>query len=513
MEPARFRPGFHADRYPDKAAIVMGRTGETITYAQIEERSARLASYFAERGLQRGDHLAVIMDNHPRYLEVCWAALRSGLYFTPVNWHLTAGESGYILEDSAARALVVSPAVADVARQLAERIEHLPVRMMVDAGLDGYEPYEDAIAGASPERPDEEFEGQPMFYTSGTTGRPKGVVRPLAAARFGQTNPFAFLSERYAFTSETVYLCPAPLYHSAPNSWSLMVQRLGGTVVVMEAFDPVAALALIERYRVTHAQFVPTMFVRMLKLPERDRSGYDLSSLGWAIHAAAPCPPEVKRQMLAWWGPIIHEFWGSSEGGGFVGIGPEEWLAHPGSVGRPTMQPIHIVGEDGSELPDGEVGVIYAENTSIEYHNDPAKTAAAHNDRGWGTVGDMGYIDADGYLYLTDRRDHMIISGGVNIYPQEVEDVLIGHGQVMDAGVIGVPDEEFGEQVKAVVQLIDPSGAGPDMERELIAWCRSRLAGFKCPRTVDFQDCLPRSPTGKLLKRELRAPYWTGRQI
>jgi long-chain acyl-CoA synthetase len=505
--PRRFDLRYHAARNPTKAAIVMGKSGRVVSYAELDERSSRLASYLERRGLGRGDHMAVMMDNNPRYLEVCWAALRSGLHFTPVNWHLTADEAGYIVTDSGSLALVVSPAVADVARRLAAMPDGPPVRLAIEP-IDGFDDYETALATSSPDRPESEPEGQAMFYTSGTTGRPKGVLRPLSEEPLGVTNPLAFLAERYHFDSETVYLCPAPLYHSAPNYWSLMVQRLGGTVVVMESFDPLSALELIETHQVTHAQFVPTMFVRMLKLPEAERNRFNLSSLRCAVHAAAPCPVEIKRQMLEWWGPIIYEYWGSTEGGGFAAIGPEEWLAHPGSVGQPSSQPVHIFGEDGTEVASGEVGVIYVEGAAIEYHNDPGKTDAAHNESGWATVGDMGYIDADGYLYLTDRKDHMIISGGVNIYPQEIEDVLLAHPKVLDAGVIGVPDDEFGEQVKAVVQLVDPTEEGPAMAQELLDWCRSRLAHFKCPRTIDFTLELPRSPTGKLLKRVMRAPYW-----
>jgi fatty-acyl-CoA synthase len=286
--------------------------------------------------------------------------------------------------------------------------------------------------------------------------------------------------------------------------------RAGGTVVVMDHFDPEETLRLIERYHVTFGQFVPTMFVRMLHLPREEREGFDLSSLQMAVHAAAPCPVPVKRQMIEWWGPIIHEYYAGTEDIGSTFITAQEWLTHPGSVGRP-MDECHIVSEEGEELPAGQPGVVYfAGGRPFEYHNDPDKTASISNDKGWRTLGDIGYLDEDGYLYLTDRLAHMIVSGGVNIYPQEAENVLASHPAVADVAVIGVPDEEMGEAVKAVVEAADPSSAGPALEAELLAACRAELATYKCPRTIDFVDALPRDDNGKLYKRRLRERYWEG---
>ncbi len=385
--------------------------------------------------------------------------------------------------------------------------------------LPGFEPYDDVRAEAEPLPRGDEREGREMLYSSGTTGRPKGVRKDLPGTPFGDPSATPVLLAR-ALAGQgggvgpgSVYLCPAPLYHSAPLVYSMSMQRLGATVVVMERFDPQRCLELIERHRVTHAQFVPTMFVRMLRLAEDERAGYDLSSLQFAVHAAAPCPVAVKRQMLEWWGPIIHEYYSGTEDIGSTYISPQEWLAHPGSVGRP-LEECHIVGPDGEELPPGEEGVVYfAGGRTFEYHNDPDKTASVTNDRGWRTLGDIGRLDEDGYLYLTDRQAHMIISGGVNIYPQEAENVLAGHPAVADVAVIGVPDAEMGEAVKAVVQLADGAAAGaagPELAAELLAHCRAELATYKCPKTVDFVDELPRDPNGKLYKRLLRERYWEG---
>jgi acyl-CoA synthetase (AMP-forming)/AMP-acid ligase II len=354
-----------------------------------------------------------------------------------------------------------------------------------------------------------------MFYSSGTTGRPKGIKRDLPKVGFGQSEEALVMLLRgaYGFGADTRYLCPAPLYHAAPMGWTISTQRIGGTVVLMKRFDPLETLRFIDRYRITEAQFVPTHFVRMLKLSDEERLRYDLSSLRTVVHAAAPCPIEVKAKMLEWWGPKIHEYYAGSEGVGMCAIGPEEWLAHPGSVGKAVRGVVHIVGEEGQDLPTGEVGQIWFETESrFEYHNDAAKTAEAWNDRGWGTIGDVGYLDDEGYLYLTDRVSHMIISGGVNIYPQEVEDALILHPKVSDAAVIGVPDPDMGEAVKAVVQLDPAFDASDALAEELIAFCRERIAHFKCPRSVDFVDQLPRLPTGKLLKRKLRDRYARGGQ-
>ncbi len=486
-------------------AAVIAETGVGITFGELEDRSRQLAHLFRNRGLGPGSHVAVLLENHVRYFEVCWAAQRSGLYITPINWHLGGEEAGYILSDCGATALVTSSRMADLVASLGSHLDGVTTRLSVDGGVDGFEDYETVLAAQPTEPVDDETEGSLMLYSSGTTGHPKGILPPLSGAPFGTGGVVDALVAMYGFGVGTRYLVPAPLYHAAPLGWSMGAQRAGGTVVVLERFDPAVALAAIEEHRVTHAQFVPTHFVRMLKLDEAARSTHDLSSLQMAIHAAAPCPVEVKRQMLEWWGPIIHEYYSGSEGVGFCAVGPDEWLEHPGTVGKALMGVPHIVGEDGDEVPAGDVGQIWFEGAKpFEYHGDPEKTASVFDRHGWATLGDVGYLDDDGYLYLTDRVSHMIISGGVNIYPQEIEDALIVHPAVADAAVIGVPDADMGESVMAVIQPADPEADEAALTEVLQGYCRERLAGFKCPRSYRFTTELPRLPTGKLLKRKLR---------
>ncbi|MGE0881215.1 MAG: acyl-CoA synthetase [Acidimicrobiia bacterium] len=499
--------GRQAAKTPDKPALVMARSGEVVTYRELEERSSQFANLLLATGLKPGDHMAMMMENHVRFYEILWGTQRVGMYHTPVNWHLTAAEAAYIVNNCEAQVFVTSQRLAPVAGPIGAETAAVKLRLMVDGTIDGYDAYEAALAAQPTSYPpaDTSLEGSAMFYSSGTTGRPKGILRPLTGLPYGSFNPSEVFSTSFEFDENTIYLNPAPLYHAAPNHWSAMTQRMGGTTIVMESFDPEEALALIEKHRITHAQFVPTMFVRMLKLPEEVRRRYDVSSLKFAIHAAAPCPVEVKRQMIEWWGPVIYEYFAASEGG-WVTIAPEEWLAHPGSVGKPAGN-IRILDDDLNEVPQGTAGVIYFEGAQFNYHNDPDKTTSAYAREGLATVGDIGYVDPDGYLFLTDRRDHMIISGGVNIYPQEAENVLIEHPKVMDAAVIGVPNEEMGEEVKAVVQLVDPSTASDELAAELITYCRQHLTHYKCPRTIDFRTELPRLPTGKLLKRVLRDEY------
>jgi len=510
-------PGAIAETQPDKPAYIMASTGQVITYRELDDRSNRLAQLLHAAGLRFGDHIAICMENHPRYLEVAWAAQRSGLYFTPINYHFNAEEIAYIVDNCDAKAYITS---AYMAATDAELLPLLPdtctVRLMLDggdAGVDGYDDYETAIANFPAEPIEEQLEGAAMMYSSGTTGRPKGIKYVNPKREIGAPSPaLAGFKETYGISEECVYLSPAPLYHSAPLQFCIFVNRIGGTAIVMERFDPEDALAAIEKYEVTHSQWVPTMFVRMLKLPEEVRAKYDLSSLRLAVHAAAPCPIEVKRTMIEWWGPIIFEYYGATEGGGSTAITSPEWLEHPGSVGKPFLSKVHILDEDDHECPTGETGVVWFEPDEralkFDYYKDPEKTKAAHNREGWSTVGDMGYVDDDGYLYLTDRRDFMIVSGGVNIYPQEAENLLITHPKVMDAAVFGVPNEEMGEEVKGVVQPIDFADAGPELEGELMAFCREHLAHYKCPLSIDFEEELPRQPTGKLYKRLLRDRYW-----
>ncbi|QGG94467.1 AMP-binding protein [Actinomarinicola tropica] len=505
-------PGTHAATAPDRAAVIMGRSGEVITYRELDERSNRLAHLFRSAGLQRGDHVALFMENQPRFMEVVWAALRSGLYITAINSHLTAEETAYILGDCGARAFVTSRALAEVATGIDwSDLPDVRTRLAVDGAIDGFEAYESAVERQPTTPIDDESNGTTMLYSSGTTGRPKGVLRALPEGAPGDPDPRTLaLGPIYGFREGMVYLSPAPMYHAAPLAFSINVHRVGGTVVIMERFDPPHALELIERHRVTHSQWVPTMFVRLLRLSEEERTAFDLSSHECAIHAAAPCPVPVKQQMIEWWGPIIYEYYAGTEGNGSTGITSEEWLAHPGSVGRARAGAVHIVGPDGEELGPREEGAIYfSGGGEFEYHNDPEKTRDSRDPkgRGWSTLGDVGYLDEDGWLYLTDRKAHMIISGGVNIYPREIEDVLIQHPAVGDVAVFGIPNEEFGEEVKAVVQPMDPAAADDALARELMAHCREHLAGYKCPRSVDFRDELPRLPTGKLYKRILVDEY------
>jgi long-chain acyl-CoA synthetase len=502
LDPAGEHLAAHAVATPERAAVVMHPSGDVRTYADLERSSVRLAHVLRARGLGRGDHLAVLLDNQPEFFDVVWAAQRLGAFVTPINWHLTADEAGYIVADCDATALVATARLADVVTQMGDDLAAVTTRIAVDGDLPGFERWDDVLAAAPDDPLADQSEGGWMFYSSGTTGRPKGILPPLLDVPLGAPSMITrLMTGLFGFTADTVYLSPAPLYHAAPAGWTVGTQRLGGTAVVMERFDPIELLAAVERHRVTHVQLVPTHMIRLLKLPEADRKRFDLSSLQLVVHAAAPCPVEVKQAFLDWLGPIVHEFYSGSEGAGFCYIGPEEWLAHPGSVGRSMMGAIHVLGEDGEELPVGEEGEVWFEtNRTFEYHRDPEKTKSVWDPRGWSWLGDVGRIDEEGYLYLTDRASNMIISGGVNIYPREIEDVLVVHPAIADVAVLGTPDPDMGEQVTAFVQLADGASATED---ELVAWCRDRLSHFKCPRSVRFVDELPRLPTGKLLKRLL----------
>jgi acyl-CoA synthetase (AMP-forming)/AMP-acid ligase II len=493
----------------------MGGSGEVVTYAQLHDTACRTAQLYRSIGLQPGDHVALCLENRAEFLPLCWGAIYAGLYFTAISSRLTAEELGYIVEDSDSRVLITSPHKADAVAQLMDQLAGLDLLASVGGPVDGFEPLEDLLAAQPAEELPEAVEGRAMLYSSGTTGRPKGVKAPASEAPLGTADALTTLVTLvFGGTESSVYLSPAPLYHAAPLGFCVAFHRIGSTIVVMERFDAAEALALIERHRVTHSQWVPTMFNRMLKLPEDVRNAYDLSSLQVAVHAAAPCPVPVKEQMIEWWGPVIHEYYAGTEGNGFCYCNSEEWLTHKGTVGRPLTAPVLILDEDGNELPVGEEGTVYFGATAagrvFEYHNDPDKTSGSYRDDGASTLGDIGKLDEDGFLYLTDRKANMIITGGVNVYPQETENVLVVHPDVADAAVIGVPNEDFGEEVKAVVQLVDLSAAGPEMERALIAHCKEHLADVKCPRSVDFRDELPRHPTGKLYKRLLKDEYWAG---
>jgi long-chain acyl-CoA synthetase len=505
-------PGKRAIQRADQPAFVMASSGESVTWAEYEARCNQLAHLLRSLGLQRLDHYAVFMENHPRYLETCGAGERAGLYYTCINSYLKADEVAYIVDNCDAQVLITSTAKAGVAREALASCPKVKLALVVDAeGDDRFVDYRAAVSGFPTTPIPDESLGTAMLYSSGTTGRPKGILRPLPEQPPDQNLALLdFLTGLWRYREGMIYLSPAPLYHSAPLTALNLTLRIGGTAIIMERFDPEQYLSLVGRHRVTHTQLVPTMFSRMLKLPEEVRARADVSSLEVAVHAAAPCPVPVKEQMIDWWGPIILEYYGATEGLGFTCCDTEEWLAHKGSVGKVVAGTLHVLDEAGEPAPKGTPGEIWFETASpFEYYHDPEKTKESTSADGrMTTVGDVGYVDDDGFLYLTDRATFMIISGGVNIYPQECENLLITHPKVADAAVFGVPNADLGEEVKAVVQPMPDFAPDDALAEELIAFCQAHLARQKCPRSIDFEAELPRLPTGKLYKRQLRDRYW-----
>ena len=505
---AGYHPCCHAARNPAKPAIIMGESGQVITYGELDALSNRVAQLYRKQGLQIGDTVAICLDNHPLYLALTWGAQRSGLVYITLSYRLTAPELDYILRDSGAKLLIGFEALASVlddVRELSPQVDQLRFGARGSLDLDA------VLAAMSAEPIADQRAGTDMMYSSGTTGRPKGVViglpeNPAIDGEHWVTTKVS--AELFGWNAESIYLSPAPMYHAAPVRFSMATQRLGGTVVIMEKFDAEAALALIEKYRITDSQWVPTHFIRLLALPESTRRKYDLSSLKTAVHAAAPCPIPVKEAMIAWWGAAVIEYYAASEGHGISFITAAESLTHPGSVGRARVGVLHICDENGDALPARTEGHVYFESQNkFSYHNEPQKTREAYNKHGWATVGDIGWLDEEGYLYLTDRKSFMIISGGVNIYPQEIENLIIMHPKVLDVAVIGAPDPEMGERVVAVVQPRSLADAGPALADEITEWLGPQLTRVKLPRQIDFRAELPREPTGKLFKRKLRDEY------
>ena len=507
---------------PNKAAIIMGSTGEVITYRQLDEAAIRLSNVLRDAGLNPGDHIALCLENHPRYLEILWGCHYAGLIYTACSSRLTSAELTYILNDCAAQAFITSHYKAEQALDIIDTIPDVHLRLMLDGTVDGYDSFEQTLAAASVTPLTDMVDGTDMLYSSGTTGMPKGIAKPLPMSPIGTSVGLGMLTVMlFGFNENTMYLSPAPLYHAAPLRFNMTVHTLGATTIIMENFDAEEFLQLTQKYKVTQTQVVPTMFIRMLKLDSNVRSRYDCSTITHAVHAAAPCPIETKRKMIDWWGPVIHEYYAGTEGNGFVYCNSEQWLAHPGTVGTAIQGIVHICDDEGEEVANGQSGTIFFEGGGIfEYHNDKDKTEASRDPlgRGWSTLGDIGYQDADNFLYLTDRKAFMIISGGVNIYPQESENILINHPKVIDVAVFGVPNADFGEEVKGVVQPVTMPANEEEarlLSQELITFCRSQLADTKCPRSIDFRTDLPRHPTGKLYKRLLKDEYWkaAGRSI
>jgi fatty-acyl-CoA synthase len=504
-------PSEHAKSTPNKPAYVMALSGDVVTYAELDDATLRGAQVLREGGVGAGDHIAVYMENNRHYLQIVWAAQRSGVIVTPISSHSKIPEVLYILENSDAKVLVTSGKMQSVAEELREGARGVTHFFMVEGRAHGYRSWEDALAGARAEAVADECAGALMMYSSGTTGSPKGVYpkweggRPITYLEPGQQ----LIKKYFGFGEDTVFLSPAPLYHAAPLVANLVVMFAGGTSVIMERFDTEASLALLNKYSVTHSQWVPIMFIRMLKLPADVRARYVPGTHHCAIHAAAPCPKEVKLQMIEWWGDILREYYSSTENVGMTVLDTQQWLTHQGSVGKPFGCKLHILDDDGRELAAGEVGNVFFESAAVgfEYYKEPEKTRSVTNAQGWITIGDIGYLDQEGYLYLTDRKNFMIITGGVNVYPQEVENVLILHPRVADVAVFGIPNAEFGQEVKAVVQARHTADASPELGDELIAWCKSRLSSIKCPRSIDFAEALPRLENGKLYKREIAQRY------
>ena len=509
-------PGVNGPKYKDKPAIIMAGSGEVVSHQELNETSNQLAHLFRSLGLNPGDSMAFMMENHKYFFPIAAAAYRSGLRYTAISWRLQPEEVEYIVKDCGAKVFITSKFLEENANLLTPLLTEVN-KYMVDGETDDYLSLEKTIEQFPKSAIEDECQGSTMLYSSGTTGKPKGVSREITLS------PLPYTAEEedlgltrvvegmYGASPDSIYLSPAPLYHSAPMAFNTGFQALGGTSIVMEKFDPEEALRLIEKYKITHSQWVPTMFVRFLKSDPSIFNKYDLSSHQVAIHAAAPCPVEVKEKMIDWWGPIIHEYYAGTEFNGFVACNSEEWLQHKGTVGKSLLGPIHILDDDGNELPKGEEGTIYFEgptSQSFEYHNDPEKTKGSRSKEGYSTLGDVGYLDEDDYLYLTDRKAFMIISGGVNIYPKETEDVLVMHPKVADVAVFGVPNEEMGEEVKAVVQPVEMKEIENNLEQELMAYCREKISHVKCPKSIDFRPELPRHPTGKLYKRLLKNEYW-----
>ncbi len=506
-------PGHHAIETPDKPAIIMAATGDVTTYRELNDRSNQFAQWLFAQGLRPGDRIAMLAENHPRFFEVYWAALRSGLYFTAVNRYLSPEEAAYLVNDSGSRVLVSTMAKAETASAMLGLIPDCEHHLMLDGVVEGFSAYEDAVASMPAEPLAEQPAGDVMLYSSGTTGQPKGIRRPLTGQTIDDPDRRGISQlERFllGMDEHTMYLSPAPLYHSAPLQWGGGIHELGGTIVIMERFDEARFLEYVERYSITATQVVPTMFIRLLKLPEQVRTAHDLSSLQMCVHAAAPCPVAVKEQMIEWWGPVICEYYAGTEGNGLTFTNSADWLEHKGSVGKAIVGIPHICDDDGNELPVGEAGLIYFESESaFEYHGDETKTKESRHPEhpNWSKLGDIGYLDEDGFLYLTDRSAFMIISGGVNIYPQEIEACFALHPQVADVAVFGLPDDEMGEYVHAVIQPEAGIEASAELAEQLREFARTEIAHYKVPRVIDFRDELPRLPTGKLYKKPLRQEY------
>lgn len=511
-------PRIHAGTNPDRPAIIDTQSGAVMSFGELERAANRGAHALRALGVGPRGVVALACENRFAFMVAYWAAQRAGIILVTVSTRLTAAEMSYILADSGTELLLISTTLPAAQSGLADLRAGLPRLSVVSIGpAAGVRDWETLLAD-QPDTPiADESAGCRMVYSSGTTGRPKGLLKgavggPVVRA----TGPAAMLRDNYGITPDDYYLSSAPLYHTAPLTWGVAAQEIGATLVMMPRFDPLEFLSAVKRWRVTAAQLVPTMFIRLLRLPPETRAKADLSSLRRVVHAAAPCPVPVKHAMIEWLGPILTEYYAGSEGNGSTLIHSDEWLRKPGSVGRSIMGVLHICDDAGHALPANEIGTIYFEGGGqFAYHNDDDKTRKSRNPLHpeWSTMGDLGYVDDDGFLFLSDRKDFMIISGGVNIYPQEIENVLLAHPAVADAAVFGVPNAEFGEEVKAVVQPVRWEDAGKELATRLTSWCREQLADFKCPRSIDFEPALPRAETGKLYKKALKAQYWPSETV